>query len=117
MASNKKFTSQIYSNTKTDLIEITHDKLENILIKFFRDFERAQGWFTPFSIFITILIAVATTDIKKDFFNIPAIILSSIMYLVLFITLTLFILNFIFYIRNKEKTTIEYLIKTIKNCL
>ena len=35
ITSNSKFVDKIRSNTKSDLIEITEDKLENILLKQF----------------------------------------------------------------------------------
>ena len=37
---SSKFINQVRSNTKSDLIEITEDKLENILIKFIEKFKK-----------------------------------------------------------------------------
>lgn len=111
---NSRFINQICSNTKTDFIEITEDKLENILIKFLKDIKDSSGWLTPLSIFITILI-VHLTSIFKEFLSIPKEIWCAIFYLGLVISFTWFIYKVIFAIKNRHKIKIEFLINRIKN--
>ena len=58
-ASNKYIDKRI-SNVKSDLIEITHDKLENILLKHLQHLKYRKEWVAPLSIFITLLITIIT---------------------------------------------------------
>jgi hypothetical protein len=111
---NSRFINQICSNTKTDFIEITEDKLENILIKFLKDLKDSSGWLTPLSIFLTILIVHLTADFKQ-FLSIPKEIWSAIFYLALVICFVWFIYKVFFAIKNRKKVRIDYLINKIKN--
>ena len=114
ISKESRFINQVCSNTKTDFIEITEDKLENILIKFLRDFKNASGWITPFSIFITIFIANLTAEFK-DFLSIPKDIWCAIFYLSLGLSFVWLIIKAISAINNRKKVKIEYLINKIKN--
>ena len=60
-----RFIDKKMSNIKSDLIEITHDKLENILLKYLKNLNKTKAWSTPLSIFITVLITRTTTDFKN----------------------------------------------------
>ncbi|WP_163716782.1 hypothetical protein [Mangrovibacterium lignilyticum] len=109
-----RFINQVCSNTKTDFIEITEDKLENILIKFLRDLKKSSGWLTPLSIFITILITNLTADFK-EFLSIPKEIWCAIFYLALALSFVWFIVKTISAIKNRKKVQLDYLINKIKN--
>lgn len=109
-----RFINQVCSNTKTDFIEITEDKLENILIKFLSDLRKSSGWLTPLSIFITILITNLTADFK-EFLSVSKDIWCAIFYLALGLSFVWFIIKGISAIKNRRKTKIEYLINKIKN--
>ena len=65
---NNKFVSKVCSNTKSDLIEITEDKLENILTKFLKDYKKTIEWMTPLGLFLSFLITSFTADFK-DFID------------------------------------------------
>ena len=67
--SDDKFVSQKRSNTKSDLIEITEDKLENILIKNNKYFDLKTKWLTPFSLLFTFVLSWFTSEFK-DFIGI-----------------------------------------------
>lgn len=120
MATNPKsqpgsrFINQVCSNTKTDFIEITEDKLENILNKFLRDFKNASGWLTPLSIFITILITNLTADFK-EFLSVSKETWHAIFYLSLVLSFVWFVVKLISAIKNRKRIKIEYLISKIKN--
>ena len=109
-----RFINQVCSNTKTDFIEITEDKLENILIKFLRDFKDASGWITAFSIFLTLLVAILTADFKA-FLSIPKEIWCAIFYISLIVSFIWFVRLVIKAFTKREKIKIDYLIKKIKN--
>lgn len=109
-----RFINQVCSNTKTDFIEITEDKLENILIKFLKDLKNASGWLTPLSLFLTILVANLTSNFK-DFLSISKEIWCAIFYLGLFLSFIWFLYKLIWVIKNRNKVKIESLINKIKN--
>ena len=69
-ASDDKFVSQKRTNTKSDLIEITEDKLENILIKNSKYVDLKSKWLTPLSLLFTLVLSWFTTEFK-DFIGIP----------------------------------------------
>jgi len=109
-----RFISQVCTNTKSDLIEITEDKLENILIKFIRDFKKSIGWLTPLSIFLTLLVTNLTAEFKT-FLGISKEIWCAIFYLALFLSFCWTIYQSFLAVRNIKKTRIQYLINKIKN--
>lgn len=59
-----KFVNEVHTNTKSDLIEITEDKLEIILLKHLNKLNKVKGWLTPLSLFVTILIVLLTATFK-----------------------------------------------------
>jgi hypothetical protein len=113
-STNSRFINQICSNTKSDLIEITEDKLENILIKFLSDYRNSTIWLTPFGIFLSLLLTFLTADFK-NFLNISKEIWYAIFYVTLAISLIWTLYSSIMAIINYKKTKIEYLITRIKN--
>ena len=60
----EKFIVSERENIQTDLIKITRDKLEIILLKEFNSMKKVSDWKTPASIFITTLITVLTATFK-----------------------------------------------------
>ena len=110
-----KFINQRYCNTKSDLIEITEDKLENILLKFSTSIRRTQNWTTPLSVFVTILLAILTTDINKSFMGIPKETWSAIFCLGLFISAVWTIISLIKAFLNRRESKVESAIQRIKN--
>ncbi len=111
---NNRFISQVCTNTKSDLIEITEDKLENILIKFLSDYRNSTAWLTPLGIFLSLLITFLTADFK-DFLNIPKDTWCAIFYVCLTLSLLWTIYSAIIALVNYNKVKIEYLINKIKN--
>jgi hypothetical protein len=68
---DSKFVDQVRSNVKTDLVEITADKLENILLKHVKSLGAKWAWVTPLSLFLTAL-GVVLTATFTDKFGMPA---------------------------------------------
>ena len=64
---NSRFVSDWKSNVKSDLIEITGDKLENILIKNIKKMGVRKGWLAPLGILITVVLANITATFSTKF--------------------------------------------------
>lgn len=108
-----KFVDKRMSNVKSDLIEITHDKLENILLKHLKNLDIRKSWVTPASIFLTVLVARLTSTfndslgITKDVWN--------AFFLILLIASSIWLIwRTIEIFSCLSKSSIDFLIKTIK---
>lgn len=113
-ASDDKFVSQKRTNTKSDLIEITEDKLENILIKNSKYVDLKSKWLTPFSLLFTLVLSLFTTEFK-DFISI-----SKYTWQALFIIGIISCSVWLFYVVARiyfywDKSSIDYLLGQIKN--
>lgn len=109
-----KFVDKKRTNTKSDLIEITEDKLENILLKNYKYLELKTSWINPLSLFLTLLLAKLTADFK-DFLGISmntweAIFIIGIILSFIWLIWSLFRLS-----NYWEKASLDYLLKIIKN--
>ena len=109
-----KFIDQVRTNTKSDLIEITEDKLENILLKHLNKLNKVRGWLTPFSLTVTILIVLLTANFKL-FLGITKEIWNAVFILGFFVTLIWTIVSVFSAIKCSKGATIEFLISEIKN--
>ena len=65
------FVREVRSNIQSDLIWITEDKLENILLKHKDKLQSRSFWTAPFSLFISALLAHLTATFD-DAFNLKA---------------------------------------------
>ncbi|WP_342804461.1 hypothetical protein [Alteromonas sp. M12] len=66
-----RFVNERRSNVKSDLIEITEDKLENILIKHIKRMGTRKGWLAPLGLFISVVLANVSATFSAKF-GIPA---------------------------------------------
>lgn len=114
ITSDSKFVDQIRSNTKSDLIEITEDKLENILLKHLNKLTKIKSWITPLSLFATILIVFLTAEFK-DFAGIEKAVWKAVFVISLLVTFGWTIVSSIQAIKCSRNATIVQLIKEIKN--
>ena len=108
-----KFVDKRMSNVKSDLIEITHDKLENILLKHLKNLDIKKSWITPASIFLTALVTRLTTTFN-DTFGISKDVWSAFFLLLIIISLIWFIWRIIDIISGWKKSSVDYLINMIK---
>jgi len=108
-----KFIDKRLSNIKSDLIEITHDKLENILLKNLKNLDIRKSWVTPASIFLTVLIARLTSTFN-DFFGLTKDVWSAFFLILLIGSAVWLMWRFIEIINCWKKSSIDYLITTIK---
>lgn len=109
-----KFVNQVRTNTKSDLIEITEDKLENILLKYLQKLSKTNSWLTPVSLFITILIVLLTSEFKS-FLNLEKEVWKALFLLSLILTFIWSIIAIIESIKCSKKASIKFLIGEIKN--
>lgn len=108
-----KFVDKRLSNIKSDLIEITHDKLENILLKHLKNIDIRKSWITPASIFLTVLITRLTATFN-DSLGIPKDVWNAF-FLIIMITSGIWLIwRIIKIISCWKKSSVEYLINTIK---
>ena len=64
---HSKFVKDQITNTSSDLIEITEDKLENILLKHLNKMNKVKGWQVPVTLFVTIVLVLLTSEFKTKF--------------------------------------------------
>jgi hypothetical protein len=114
-ASGRGYITNEFSNVGTDAITITHDKLENILIKQYKKHLWRTAWINPLSLIITLGLSVATSDFKPSALGVDASTWRAFFMIVFWgssgwLVWTLFQLR-----KNWEGSSIESLIKRIKN--
>ena len=109
-----KFVDQVRTNTRSDLNEITEDKLENILLKYLGKLNKVRGWLTPLSLCITILIVLLTAEFK-EFIGITKEIWNAVFILALIVTIIWTLISTYQAIICSKNSTISFLINEIKN--
>lgn len=106
---------EVYNNTESNYILITEDKLEIILRSFLDTYKKTKDWTTPLAIFITILIALATSSFKAKFLLISGAGWCTIFSIALLVSLIWLILSLNKLVKYKNHTKVDELIRTIKN--
>ena len=109
----EKFIVSERENIQTDLIKITRDKLEIILLKEFNSMKKVSDWKTPASIFITSLITVLTATFKD--FLLPKEIWNAIFLLLMLSSGICFLINLVRLLKTHKKDSIGSLINKIAN--
>ena len=64
------FISNVCSNTKSDVIIITEDKLRLIFGKFVNRIKKTRDWISYAGISVTILLSLLTCNFDKDFLGV-----------------------------------------------
>jgi hypothetical protein len=64
---DSRFVNKKLSNVKSDLIEITEDKLENILLKHLKKIGIKTSWLAPLGLFISVTLAFNTSIFTDKF--------------------------------------------------
>lgn len=111
----KRYVKNVYRNTQSDLIEITDDKLKNILIEFISNIKKVRGWMPPLTLFVSILLAILTANFNKNFLSITKDTWSSIFYMALIISGIWLIISLKNSLIFRKETKIDSIIKKIKN--
>lgn len=111
-----RYIGKVVSNVKSNLIEITEDKLENILLKHLGKVHKRRAWITPFGVAFTVLITILTSDFK-EFVGIKKETWQAIFFLLLVASLFWTIYAIVEAISVAKKSNSRYLINEIKNSL
>ena len=111
---SEKFIENRRENIKTDLITITQDKLENILIKHLDKLLLKSKWITPLSLTLSILATILTSTFN-DSFGLSKDIWAAIFYILFISSIVWFVVLLIKLVRNYKSTSIDSLIKEISN--
>ncbi len=109
-----KFIDKKRTNTKSDLIEITHDKLEIILLKHLEFVSIKNSWISPISVFITILLTNLTATFKK-FIGIEKEVWEALFLLGLVGSIFWLVIALIRISIHRKEANIDYVINKIKN--
>lgn len=110
-----KFIAMVFSNIQSNLIEITEDKLENTIIKFIDKFSKTNSWLTPFSIMVSIIFSLLTSEVNKSLFGISKEIWNAIFYLAFIISFFWLGFGIINHFRYRSESKVDVLISKIKN--
>jgi len=109
--SNNPMVGQFYNNTKSNIIQITDDKLKNILLENERAMQTQSSWIAPFTLLLSTILTFCTNTFK-EFISIDAhtwkafflfVILGSTIWLV--VTL----------IKIRRRYSVDQLIQKIRN--
>lgn len=109
-----RFVDKHRSNVKSDLIEITEDKLENILIKHIERMELRKRWLLPLGFLVSASLTL-TSATFRDALGLEAAFWHAIFVIVSFASGIWLLADLIHLARCWSKTTIGYLISLIKN--
>ncbi len=109
-----RFIDTRRSNIKSDLIEITEDKLENILLKHLDAVVSKQKWTLPFTVLLSVSVTLVTTDFKAAL-GITKDVWAAAFIIVFVGSLVLLVRELIRLWKNRDMGTLELLIQTIKN--
>lgn len=66
---NNKTINKYFSNTKSNVIEITEDKARNILNNHFNKMEKSKDWVGALALSITLLLSLITADFTHWLFS------------------------------------------------
>ena len=109
-----KFVDQRRTNVKSDLIEITEDKLENILLKQLKRMGLRKTWITPLGFVVTIMLANLSATFG-DKFGINGYVWEAVFLLGAFGSVIWLVVSIIMIIIFWKEGSLNFLIAKIKN--
>ena len=109
-----RFVDKRRSNVKTDLIEITEDKLENILLKHAQNVGLRKRWVLPLGFLVSVVLTL-TTATFKDAFGLNAPVWHALFIILAIVSSVWLLADVVRLAQCWSKTTISYLIRLIKN--
>jgi len=112
--SEYRFINQKCSNLKSDLIEITEDKLENILLKHMTKIENSKCWLAPLSLFVSLLMTLLSSNFIKTF-GLSKYTWEAVFMVGLLMSFIWLIKSLIYLYKNKNNCSILILINKIKD--
>jgi hypothetical protein len=104
-----------YINVKSDLISVTHDKLENTLLKFYKRYVLKYELFNPLSLFCGVVLTLTTTDFKNESFGLTGVVWNAIFLLTALACGVWALIVLVKLVIYRNELSIEFLINRIKN--
>lgn len=114
-ASEDKFVDKRYANLRSDIVEITHDKLENVLIKFYQKHALRTAWFNPLSMVVGVALTLTTAEFKEKAIGLQGATWQAIFVIALVLSAVWLITNLARLAISWKETTLDFLIDRIKN--
>lgn len=109
-----RFVDKHRSNVKSDLIEITEDKLENILLKYIQNIELRKRWVLPFGLLVSVALTLTSAKFQ-DGLGISAATWNAVFLVLAALSVAWLLFDLLQLTRCWSKSTLDYLIRTIKN--
>lgn len=109
-----KFVDQEITNTRTNVIQITEDKLHVILLKHASYLEIKNSWIAPLSVSISLLATLLTASFET-FLGVDAAVWNAIFIVSLAVCLLWLARSLYARFSAGDKCTIEFLISRMKN--
>ncbi|MEZ6952594.1 MULTISPECIES: hypothetical protein [unclassified Aeromonas] len=109
-----RFVDRRRSNIKSDLIEITEDKLENILLKYLKRMGTRRAWLAPIGLLISVVLANVSATFNEKF-GVAASTWEAIFILAAIASGVWFIASIVIMITHWRESSLESLISRIKN--
>ena len=94
LSSEERFVDKKYANLRSDIIEITHDKLENVLLKFYQKHALRTGWLNPLSIGVGVALTLSTSEFKTKTMGLDGTTWQSIFVITLVCSIIWLLINF-----------------------
>lgn len=110
-----KFVDQRWNNVRSDVIEVTHDKLENVLLKFYQNYTLRSAWFNPLSLFAAVLLTMVTADFKALALGVEGATWKALFIFLGVASVLWLIWSVVRLARCWKETTLDFLISKIKN--
>jgi hypothetical protein len=110
-----KYVDKRYANVRTDVIEITHDKLENLLRKFYERHALRLSWFNPLSLGIGVALTLSTAEFKAQALALDGATWKAIFVITLVVSVVWLVFNLIQLARGWNESSLDSLIDKIKN--
>lgn len=114
-SSEDRFVDKKYANLRSDIVEITHDKLENVLLKFYQKHALRTAWFNPLSLGVGVALTLSTAEFKAKTMGFDGTTWQAIFVIALFGSIIWLIINLARLWWCWNETTLEFLIDRIKN--
>jgi hypothetical protein len=109
-----RYVNNYHVNVASDVIEITKDKLENILRKYAGNISLLWSWVTPLITGCGFLLTFLTAEFKK-FIGIEAPVWKAFFMFLLLLCFVWFLWSAVRAVLCRKSTSIEFLVKEISN--
>lgn len=112
---DNKFVAERFENIKSDLLVITHDKLENTLLKFYQHHTLRTAWFNPLSMMVGVVLTLTTAEFKPAALGLNGPIWHAL-FLLSFVGATAWLVLILYRLATCwRETSVEWLIDRLKN--